>query len=172
MRFEAEWYIWRPCLRALGDEIEGKVKYGETLWRDAQFGMTPAQVSALFPAARSGSGKRLSSGVTNERSIPGHRLGSDPFLVEFFFRDDRLAEVVMRLESVELQDSHVNQMAFERLVAAETREHGRPSGCQAVQNITFFRGCQWQIRDLRIDIVFLEIDGQGIVLNAYYRPVR
>ena len=157
------------CRSKVADDVEEKVKYGEGLWGNAQFGMTPAQVAALFPAAQIGSSRRLISGATNLLSIFGYKLDKDLFSVDFFFLDECLAEVVMRLERVESQDSHDNQAAFERLVAAETCAHGRPSGCQAAQNITLFRGCQWKIRDLRIDIVFLEIDGQGVTLNAYYR---
>jgi hypothetical protein len=146
------------------------MEYGESLWRSAQFGMTPAQVAALFPDTRTGSRRRLNSGASNELSIFGYALGTDLFSVDFFFLNGGLREVVVRSEKVESQISQVNQASFEHLVAAETREHGRPRGSQTAQNISFFRGCQWQTKDLRVDIVFLEIDGQGIILNAYYRP--
>lgn len=142
----------------------------ESLWRDAQLGMSPAQVSALYPAARAGNHRRLNSGATNELSLSGYAIGNDLFSVDFFFLDGRLEEAIMRLDEVESRDSQANQAAFERLVDAAARELGRPSGCQATRNITLFRGCQWQTKEVRVDIVFLEIGGQGVILNAYYRP--
>jgi len=143
---------------------------GENLWHDAQLGMSPAQISTLFPAARVGSHRRLNSGASNELSLSDYAIGDDSFSIDFFFLGGRLDEVIVRLDKVESQASQANQAAFEHLVAATTREHGRPSGCQTTRNITLFRGCEWQTKEIRVDVIFVEVGGQGVVLNAYYRP--
>ena len=142
----------------------------QELWPGAQSGMTLKQVLGVFPTAQPGNHAHLHGGASNDLSIAEYAIGEDNFTVDFFFLQDRLAQVVLRSNEVMARQSDDNLAVFNRLVTATTKNHGRPSGCQTTRNITLFKGCEWQARDVQIDIVYLEVGGQGVVLNAYYRP--
>ena len=144
--------------------------FGQELWDGTRFGMTLAQVAAAFPAAQSGTLARLRSGASNGLTISEYSVGDDKFEIDFYFRNGGLEEVVLRASEVESRPSEDNQSTFDRLVATTTDAHGRPSGCQMARSITLFRGCEWHSKDTQIDIIYVELGGQGVILNAYYRP--
>lgn len=141
----------------------------QTLWQNTRVGMSVAEVKGLFPNAEPGNRERLYTGAADELRIRDYEIAGEPFGIDFYFAEDKLQEVVLQAQHVKSRDRRSNLDTYGKLVDLLTEKYGRPNGCQTARNITWFQGCEWNGPHSKIDIVYVDIGGQPIVLSIYYQ---
>jgi hypothetical protein len=134
-------------------------------WRMARFGMTPAQILAVFPgeATRLDPEVKLADGNVVAVGIDGYEFEGLSFDVRFVFSGNRLVVVSLKAG----RKGFVDATAYERLRDALAKRWGAPLEETSDSNFIDMRQTRWKRGPDRVDLKF--IPGTA-VLQFYPAP--
>jgi len=93
-----------------------QVAFGQSLWKDSTYGMTPGQVQSEFPEAiKPDTLSTLYGGAVELLTVKNVEIISKLFDSSFFFKDDKLTQVTVHLQKG-------NSVAAAKLAYGELRE--------------------------------------------------
>ncbi len=134
-------------------------------WRGARFGMTPAQVLAVFPgeAKRIDPEVKLADGNRIAVGIDGWEMEGLSFDVRFVFGEGKLALVSLKAGG----KAFVDAATYERVRDALTKRWGKPLEDAKDDNFIDMRQTRWDRGADRADLKFIP---GTLVLVLYPRP--
>lgn len=134
-------------------------------WRGARFGMTPAQVLAVFPgeAKRIEPEVKLADGNRIAVGIDGYEMEGLSFDVRFVFGDGKLALVSLKAGGKAFVDAATYSRVHDALVA----RWGKPLEDAKDDNFIDMRQTRWDRGADRADLKFIP---GTLVLLLYPRP--
>lgn len=72
------------------------------LWQDAEVGISPETVRGLYPGAEESNGNERGVHGVPALVLKGYKVSDRDFNVEFYFEDDALYKVILRLQEPQL----------------------------------------------------------------------
>jgi hypothetical protein len=152
----------------VGFLVFGHVAYSQTLWQNAQHGMTIEQVKGVYPNAVSVMGSTAPDDGSRELlQLPGVMIASESFSAGFFFKNNKLTCVKLR------PDDEYTQAQCERLYTVLQQslaaKYGRAQGTGSSAGINYRLSYTTWVSD-GIDIYLSEeFVGRRTVLELFYR---
>ncbi len=142
-----------------------------SLWQDTEAGMTVAAVRHLYPTVETGPRERLHSGATSDLRLPRYAAAGGLFTVDFYFVEDRLQQVVLRLSDVGSFDRETALGLYDRLQALLAEKYGGSTTCQTARSTNTVEVCGWTTGDRTVDIAYADVRGQPVLFDIYYRAL-
>jgi len=158
-----------PARISAGAEVAAKP--GTPLWDDARVGMTPDQVQATFPAARTVvDGESLLDTAKKLFSLRGVLLPTGlRATMGLYFRGDSLNEVKLDADVPEGQTA-ANVARAEALADALKRIYGQPVTCGRRESLLAFE-CDWISNGLSVSITYMDVSGLSPMLETTVRGI-
>jgi len=77
------------------------------LWQEAELGMDPNTIQGLYPEAEASNGNERGMHGTPQLVIKDYEVNNRDFNVEFFFDNDKLTKVILRLQKADLESKEL-----------------------------------------------------------------
>lgn len=141
--------------------------FAQSLWQHTKAGMSVAEVKALYPDAQAGS-KRAVNGATEDLRLGDYAIVDRRFSVGFWFGAGRLERVILEAAEADSAGRAANLATYAKLLGLLSDKYGS-SNCQIVHSTTLLQSCGWTTPTSKIDLVYVDIGDQPVLLNIYYR---
>ncbi|KAF1700823.1 hypothetical protein [Pseudoxanthomonas kaohsiungensis] len=134
----------------------------QTLWKDARYGMSPAEVQARFPQARvPGDADELAGGEIEGLRLQDVDLAGHRFTAAFFFDGDALAQVTLSLRAP--REGRVDLQVFEDVTRALVARHGAPAHAGQQDEPFERRRREWEVDGTRLALVLFASGPESLV---------
>jgi hypothetical protein len=148
--------------------LTSSVSGAQVLWKQAEVGMSPAQVQAAFPEARQARKfNALGDGSKELLQIDNIEVASGRFEAQFFFMGDRLKQVTLHLSQPGSADR--TEILYDEIVVAMRAkygavvEHDKTGGMMQTMSDT------WMSGGTNISMYYNNIAGAPPLLNISYQ---
>ena len=139
----------------------------QTLWRKTVAGMSPAEVTRRVPEATPPKGlpNTLEDGAVELLKIPSFALVNQPFSASFYFKRDKLTQVMLSLLTPSTFDSAL--LTFDSLTEALRAKYGP----EISRSRNFFKAeAMWISGRTNITLILFSVaPGAPIIFNLNYQ---
>jgi len=149
----------------------GNVAQAQALWQNTAVGMTPAEVQKRYPAAVppvSHPG-RLVTGATEKLRLEGVEVGFRRFHAEFYFKNDRLAQVTLGLDDP--PGFSGAEIIFTTLLDQLRTKYGPEFSLHRDRGGLATNEATWHHGETSINLMCLGVGSSPAVLNVIYRSM-
>lgn len=140
-----------------------------TLWKESEYGMSPAQIQELFPSAQPPSSPdELYGGVWELLRISDVEIVGHKFRSSFFFKGHRLTQVILSLADNETV--HDGMQIFNSLSYALRQKYGAElsSKDDAASSTYITFSLKWLSGRTYIDLLYCKIGQSYASINVNY----
>lgn len=140
---------------------------GPVLWDGARFGMSVADVQALFPAAAAITGDVRADGSQAGLGLATNVAGA-PATAKFYFKPDGLQAVIVDRPDVAAGQTAAN-LAKAHVVADQLSAlYGAPRSCVTHPRVTEY-SCDWTPDVRKVIVSYRDVGGGAPALSIVYR---
>lgn len=157
----------------------GTPPLGPELWRGARVGMTPDQVHALFPMARSAPDKLITRPPVDNAVVGGsakwavdEEVFGRPAFATYYFGPGGLLEVVVNVKGLRVRHTRDNVEAARDIRAGLLHYYGRPRVCEDTARRGLDRlDCRWVTPTVQVGLSYVDYGGLSPNLDVAVRAL-
>lgn len=146
-----------------------EVSFAQTLWRETVYGMGPDEVMKLVPEAVPVTVKRgtLNSGAEELLRIDGVEIVNEKFTASFYFKDQKLVQVMLSLESPKSFPTSLR--VFDTLTEALRAKYGQELSRKVSRTPFPHADATWLSGRTNIGVWLMAVDETHVRLNINYQ---
>ena len=152
---------------------------GPELWRGARVGMTPDQVRAIFPMARSAPDKLITRPPVANAVVGGSAVWAvdeevfgRPSYATYYFGPSGLLEVVVNVKGLRVRHTRDNVETARNIRAGLLRYYGQPRVCEDTAKRGLDRlDCRWVTPTVQVGLSYVDYGGLSPNLDVAVRAL-
>ena len=152
---------------------------GPELWRGARVGMTPGEVHALFPMARTALADLITRPPVANAVVGGSAVWAvdeevfgRPSYATYYFGPAGLLEVVVNVKGLRIRHTRDNVEVARAVRAGLLQYYGRPTVCEDTARRGLDRlDCRWATPSVQVGLSYVDYGGLSPNLDVAVRAL-
>ena len=157
----------------------GSSQFGPELWRGARVGMTPDQVHALFPMARSAPSQLITRPPVANAVVGGSAVWAveeevfgRPANATYYFGPGGLLEVVVNVQGLRIRHTRDNVQTARSIRTGLLQYYGHPRVCEDTAKRGLDRlDCRWVTPSVQVGLSYVDYGGLSPNLDVAVRAL-
>lgn len=142
--------------------------FGQILWNGTEFGMTKTQVQQIVQGVETPDNPaKLGTGAVELLRIPKIEIVNKKFSASFFFKDEKLVQVMLQLERG--YTFHQAMLVFDSVADALTAKYGKEISSKDQRGMLNQKAANWISGRTNINLIAMSVGPDDALLNISYQ---